>query len=70
MGLIMYKVKFTKYFTKGLIVKGLSIECQLTFATLDAATDYVNWCHKHQEKPVKSLDRSEYTCHLARIEAN
>lgn len=62
-----YIVKFSKYIVKGPL-KGMMIDTQLSFATLEAATDYVGHCIKHCKKPVKAIGGGDYTCHMSRIE--
>ena len=63
-----YAVLFTKYFVNGNL-QGLTYPTTVHFPTLDAASEYVAFLHQHQEKPVKAIDSSHYTCHVARIEA-
>lgn len=63
----MYVVKFIKSFTKGPL-KGLNVDVQVSFPTLDSATQYMNHCIRHITTPVKSIGGADYTCHLARIE--
>ena len=63
-----YVVKFSKFIVKGTL-KGMMIDTQLSFATLEAATDYVGHCIAHVEKPVKAIGNGDYTCHMARIES-
>lgn len=62
-----YAVKFSKWFVSGNL-KGIMYDSILTFASLEQACEYVAFCHKHRDVPVKSLDSSDYTIHLARIE--
>ena len=63
----MYTVKFTKIFVSGNL-KGLSFDSSVSFASLDAASEYVAFLHNHVTVPVKSLDSADYTCHVVRIE--
>jgi len=64
-----YRVKWLKIFTKGHL-EGLSYDSSLTFATLEAATDYMAFLMDHTEKPVKSLGGCDYTAHVIRLETN
>lgn len=63
----LYTVKFSKWFVNGNL-SGIMFDSLLTFPSLELACDYVNFCHAHRDKPVKSLDSSDYTMHMARIE--
>lgn len=63
----LYAVKFSKWFVNGSLT-GLMVDSVLTFATLDAAVDYVSFCHKHSDVPVDSIGGGDYTIHMARIE--
>lgn len=62
-----YIVKWFKYFVNGNL-KGLTVDSELKFIDLDQASRFVAYLHKHSVNPVESLDSSNYTCHMARIE--
>lgn len=62
-----YTVLFSKFFTNGNL-KGLMFDARLSFPTLDAAAEYVNFCHKHISVPVKAVGGGDYTIHMSRIE--
>ena len=63
----MFKVKFMKYFTKG-IGKGTTFDSVVSFATLDAATEYMGFLIAHSETPVNAIGGGDYTCHVIRME--
>ena len=63
----MFKVKFMKYFTHG-IGKGTTYDTVLTFATLEAATEYMDFLLSHTEKHVMAIGSGHYTCHVIRLE--
>jgi hypothetical protein len=63
----VFAVKFSKFFVNGSL-EGLMIDSVLTFATLEQACEYVNFCHSHKETPVSSVGGGDYTIHMARIE--
>lgn len=62
-----YAVKFTKWFVSGNL-SGIAYDSILTFPTLELACKYVSFCHEHRDIPVQSIDSSNYTIHMARIE--
>ncbi len=62
-----YKVKWTKEFVAGHL-KGIWFDSELGFITLELATEYVAFLHKHKTKPVTPcVGTSSYICHMARI---
>lgn len=47
-------------------LKGIFIDSELSFATLDAAREYVNFLNNHKTIPVDPcVGDSEYLCHMA-----
>ena len=62
----MFKVKFMKYFTHG-IGKGTTFDSVVSFATLDAATEYMGFLLSHTEIPVDAIGGGHYTCHVIRM---
>lgn len=54
----MLKVKFSKYFVLG-ILKGLTVDCELSMANLESANEYMNFCHEHANKPVNPIVGSD-----------
>ena len=63
-----YAVKFIKFFVNGNL-ENLAHNSVLTFATLEAAAEYVSFCHAHRNKPVSSVGGPDYTIHGAFITA-
>lgn len=64
----LYIVKFSKKFVSGNLKGLIYDEARLSFFSLQDASEYISFCNKHSKIPVKSLDSSNYTIHLARIE--
>lgn len=63
----MLKVKFAKYFVSGML-KGITIDVSLPMANLEAANDYMRFCHVHAEKPVSPIGgNSSFVILTARI---
>ena len=63
----MYKVKFMKYVTNGLL-ESLTHDSIVSWTSLDLAVEYVAFLLNHTTIPVKSIAGGDYTCHVVRIE--
>jgi hypothetical protein len=63
----IYLVKFSKTFVSGSIA-GLTLDAELSFATLVGSSEFVDHCLEHASKPVSAIGGSDYTCHCARVE--
>lgn len=61
-----FRVKYMKHIVEGPL-KGIAVDADLGFETLDAATKHAAWCLKHMEKPVEAIGGGNYTCHVIRI---
>ncbi len=62
-----YIVKFSKYFLTGNL-KGLMVDCKVSFPNLETATEYVAYTIRHTKKPVWANRRDSFTTHMGRIE--
>lgn len=62
----MLKVKFMKYFVNGNL-KGLTHDTEITVSGLEEACSWVDWAHKHSDKPVEAFGGSDYTVHCSRV---
>lgn len=62
-----FRVKYMKHFAKGPL-KGIAVDANVGFETLEAATEHAAWCLDHTSKPVKAIGNDDYTCHVIRIE--
>ena len=62
-----YKVKALKFFHSGLL-KGMSVDWQVTYPTLERALEATKFLAKHSEAPVEDLQGKLVTYHCWYIE--
>lgn len=62
-----FKVNFLKHFESGYL-KGISVECSVSYPSLEGATRYIAFLHGHTKKPFKEGKNCTWTCSSSWIE--